>query len=385
MKPAWSTILLVDGNAESRGRHLALLGPDAGFNIEIEADATAAFDAARRAKPDCVLIDLDGTGGEAGMALCQRLKTDPVLVDAVIVVLTSEKNRQRAFDGLACGVDDYVLEPASDIELVSRVRAALRTRRIRQQLVADRIDLGGSHAALLQSIDHFVGLLAYMIDVTRPGAADRGRQLAESSLRLAKRFQVPPVFTRDLERAALLHEVGLAVEKDAAPGWLTPSGWRSLVVAAHVLSRVEALHSAADLVSAVGENWDGSGFPDRRQRGQIPLRSRLLRVLIDFYAAGGDVGALTPHAGTWYDPAVVAQVEAIMAKAPDSGGGRHKWRVPISALSAGMVLAEDLCTESGVKLLAAGATLTAPTLEVVRRRDLIDPIIDGAWICPAVV
>jgi len=49
-----------------------------------------------------------------------------------------------------------------------------------------------------------------------------------------------------------------------------------------------------------------------------------------------------------------------------------------------MVLAEDLCTASGLKLVAAGATITDHILDVVRHRDTFDPVID-AWVSPATV
>jgi hypothetical protein len=45
-----------------------------------------------------------------------------------------------------------------------------------------------------------------------------------------------------------------------------------------------------------------------------------------------------------------------------------------------MVLAEDLCTSSGIKLLAKGSTITDATLGVILRRHSSDPILYGAWI-----
>jgi response regulator RpfG family c-di-GMP phosphodiesterase len=243
-----------------------------------------------------------------------------------------------------------------------------------------------------RTIDQLVKLLAHMIDVQRPGAGERGRQLAEASRQLAERFQVPDAFLSDLDRAAWLHEIGLAVEGSSGDsGWLSPADVRSLIIANHLLSQVDVLRPAAFLVAAIGEHWDGSGFPDRLQRGQIPLRSRLLRVLIDYHVVleqgvpiDAALEAVALHSGTWYDPAVVAQLTAIAMHTPGGVSDRGKWRVPISRLSPGMVLAEDLCTASGLKLVAAGATITAHMLEVVRQRDTVDPVID-AWISPATV
>jgi hypothetical protein len=45
-----------------------------------------------------------------------------------------------------------------------------------------------------------------------------------------------------------------------------------------------------------------------------------------------------------------------------------------------MVLAEDLFTSSGVKLLRKGAGVSKPMLEAIQRRHQVDPILEGAWV-----
>jgi hypothetical protein len=54
--------------------------------------------------------------------------------------------------------------------------------------------------------------------------------------------------------------------------------------------------------------------------------------------------------------------------------------VPIVDLEPGMVLAEDLYTDSGLKLLARGTQLTPSSLEIIRRRHRAEPILHGAAI-----
>jgi response regulator RpfG family c-di-GMP phosphodiesterase len=292
-------------------------------------------------------------------------------------------------------VNDYLTKPVEFPELLARVRHLLRTRRMQQQLRAEKLEVQGLHTALRESFDQLLSLLVYMIDLRRPGAAERGQRLAEAASQLAERFEIPPEFRRDLELAARLHEIGLAIDpvaQQAPSAWLTPQQWRSLVVAKEALEQVHGLRGVAGLVGALEENWDGSGFPERWQRGQIPLRSRLLRTLIDFFAAteprpGGThldpeaaLEALHMHSGTWYDPVAVAQLEILMHGAPELAGSRETRRVAVSELAEGMVLVEDLCTSSGVKLLAAGATISRGSLDMIRRRDVGDPIIQRAVV-----
>ena len=180
---------------------------------------------------------------------------------------------------------------------------------------------------------------------------------------------MPAQFLPDLALAAQLHEIGMLTDRSTRPG-LAPAAqdnWRYTVVSKTVLDHVEELRGAAMLIEAVRENWDGSGFPGRLQQGQIPFRSRILHVLIDFYAEldrGGIEGAPSPradavtrlanHGGTWYDPVVISQLDASVTGGADIADAPPRLALPVGELVAGMVLAEDLCTSSGMKLLARG-------------------------------
>ena len=52
----------------------------------------------------------------------------------------------------------------------------------------------------------------------------------------------------------------------------------------------------AELIGGIFENWDGTGHPDRLRQGQIPLRSRILRILIDYQGLLQSGAAATPVA-----------------------------------------------------------------------------------------
>jgi hypothetical protein len=86
------------------------------------------------------------------------------------------------------------------------------------------------------------------------------------------------------------------------------------------------------------------------------------------------------HQGTWYDPLAIAHLESVVTDRPREEWEATRSQVGIDQLHVGMVLASDLLTSSGVKLLARGATISGSMLEVIHRRHLADPIIDGIWV-----
>jgi len=114
----------------------------------------------------------------------------------------------------------------------------------------------------------------------------------------------------------------------------------------------------------------------------VDLVEASLRISAD-HDTGSLVAAaatLAPHAGTLYDPAVVAEVELMLLAAEPNT--RDVRRVAVEELEPGMQLAEDLVTASGVKLLAAGGVLTSASLALITRRHQSDPIVHAVkvWI-----
>src|ERR687891_2324082 len=74
---------------------------------------------------DVMLPDTDG------LTLCRELRSaDSALRDVPVIMVTARDDETSVVVGLEVGADDYVTKPFSPRELVSRVRAHLRRRRL---------------------------------------------------------------------------------------------------------------------------------------------------------------------------------------------------------------------------------------------------------------
>jgi DNA-binding response OmpR family regulator len=93
-----------------------------GFAVVTAADGPAALRAARRHRPDLVVLDL-GLPGLDGLDVTRELRRDG---PTPIVMLTARGEESDKLVGLELGADDYVTKPFSPKELVARVRAVLR-------------------------------------------------------------------------------------------------------------------------------------------------------------------------------------------------------------------------------------------------------------------
>src|SRR3954453_21403640 len=95
-----------------------------GHTATVVHDGAAALDAARRLRPDLVVLDLmlpvvDGFG------VCRALRSG-VAPDVPVVMLTARSAEDDVLLGLELGADDYMIKPYSPRELMARIRTVLR-------------------------------------------------------------------------------------------------------------------------------------------------------------------------------------------------------------------------------------------------------------------
>lgn len=284
---------------------------------------------------------------------------------------------------LHAGYDFLVAWPAEQGMLPMIVNVARRLRDL-GDLARDRqSEVDRLRQTLGREQTEIVALLTKLLEQTIPHANQRRVQVMDLCSRLAARFEVPAEFVGDLELAAGLLELGRIPDLAGGAG----NGERMGLFTREFLAEVSSLRGAAELVAGVYENWDGSGYPGHLRQGQIPLRARILRVASDFVRllerTGGNqdqaLEDLRGHSATLYDPLALVHLESLLQTRP--GPRRDRWiKVAVDELEPGMVLAEDLYTESGMKLLARETVLTGAVLETIQRRHRFEPLVRGVTV-----
>jgi len=99
-----------------------------GFAVTTAADGEQALAAARRDRPDVVVLDLMLPGID-GIEVCRQLRT---FSDAYVIMLTARSEELDTLIGLSVGADDYMTKPFSPRELTARIRSLLRRPRTAQ-------------------------------------------------------------------------------------------------------------------------------------------------------------------------------------------------------------------------------------------------------------
>jgi len=158
-------------------------------------------------------------------------------------------------------------------------------------------------------------------DETTAGHCDRLERLAIAT---GERLGLSGQRLINLSYGAYLHDIGKVKVPDVIlnkKGPLTDFEQeemrRHTTYGSEMLADLDFLASAAKIVTAHHENYDGSGYPDGLKDGSIPIESRVIRV-VDTYdaivsarpykkalAKEEALAELEKHAGSQFDPRVV--------------------------------------------------------------------------------
>jgi two-component system, sensor histidine kinase and response regulator len=125
-------VLVVDDNAENRALARATLEEE-DYTVVLAENGTAGILAFERERPDCVLLDVRMPDLD-GFVVCQRIRALPGGAETPVVFLTALRDIDTFDQALRAGADDFLTKPVRPTELLVRVQAALKLRRMSHEL-----------------------------------------------------------------------------------------------------------------------------------------------------------------------------------------------------------------------------------------------------------
>ncbi|HET6869597.1 MAG TPA: HD-GYP domain-containing protein [Solirubrobacteraceae bacterium] len=165
------------------------------------------------------------------------------------------------------------------------------------------------------------------------------KSVVSLALELAEHLGLSAERQRNLEFAALLHDVGkVAIPKEIInkPGKLDPHEWT--IIKTHTLEGQKMLERVGGFMREVGmivrshhERWDGGGYPDGLAGEQIPLEARIISCCDTWNAMRTDrpyrnalavdvaIAELLSNAGKQFDPRVLETFVSKVVPANEPG------------------------------------------------------------------
>lgn len=293
-------------------------------------------------------------------------KVREISPDTVRIMLTGNADLHDAMQAVNEGaIFRFLLKPCPSEMFAKALIAAIEQYRL---VTAERELLEGTLTGM-------VAMLTEILSWTRPevfGLVMSLRGLARSvgakmnveklwELELAATLcpigylALPPEIGQKLERGELLSEA----EQQAVES--VPSIGHDLII------HIPRMEQVAKVVLYHNKRYDGTGYPaDSMAEDAIPLHARILKVALDYFRLRETgmppfecLREMRQRTG-WYDPSVLEALGAGSAEPP-----RRETRVArvyACDLKPGMILADPIVTDKGLKLMSAGTVLTEPML-----------------------
>lgn len=268
LDPRKPVVLVVDDVATNRLLVSAFL-EDVDCTVITAAGGLEAIELTDARPVDLVLLDVAMPGID-GLEVCRRIKssTRGQLTPVIMVTAASEVHDRVA--ALDAGADDFLGKPVDRIELLARVRSALKLKAVYDGLErAEQVIF--SLAAAVEAKDAYTG--------------PHTQRVGRSAQRIGERLGLAEAETETLLQGGLVHDIGKIGVPDSVllkPGPLTEEEMTTMrqhpVIGAEI---VKPLASAAALVPIIRhhhERYDGTGYPDGLAGEEIPLPARIVAV-----------------------------------------------------------------------------------------------------------
>ena len=303
---------MVDNEPMSRTLLDAVLRKDDRYEVLTACDAPGGLDAARRMRPDLLLLNAVLPGGVAGdgFAVCRTLKAGAATRRIPVVLVTGQATSQDdRVRGLEAGADDFLTKPFNRIELLARVRSLLRIKALNDQL---------------DEVEDVIYALSRAMEAREGGdsAAAAARVVAYATA-LGGEIGLSDEDLRILGQAAVLRDIGKLGLPDTLlnkPGALDEqercSVQQHTLLGEQIVSPLRATAALLPIIRHHHERVDGNGYPDGLHGDQIPLGARIVAIA-DAYDA---MTSLRPYRPALSPARAVATLQA--------GAGRQ-WDGPL--------------------------------------------------------
>ena len=128
-------ILIVDDNPVHLRMEQMMLSKK-GYRTAVATNAAGCIEAARKLKPDLILLDIVMPEMN-GLDACKVLRRDERTKDIPVIFVTGRTDDEVLQEAFESGGTDYVRKPVSAIELLTRISSALSQKILIQKLLEE--------------------------------------------------------------------------------------------------------------------------------------------------------------------------------------------------------------------------------------------------------
>jgi response regulator RpfG family c-di-GMP phosphodiesterase len=393
MEPGKTTVLIVDQRQNIQGNAADIISREETFEVHLVNDWQKGLSLSNDIKPAVIICD-GSIPWPNVLDFCKELRGNPRLISTVFILLGPPHSSEDKEKGLEAGIDDWIEGSAPPSLIIGKIKAWLRTRSPGGEGCSNCEVLQEKNTTLQKNFKELTIILVKTLDRHLPGINERAKTAKSIAEHIAERLNLDGEEKKKILFGALLHEVG----KVGLPLAIAEKSYHSLNIAekeifshhpaigSMIISSITGFKDSANAVYHQLENYDGSGIPDALIGDEIPIGAKIIRAIVfqeELYKAGfstdGVIGYIKSYLNKALDPYVADHLINFLEER-DKSLFTKKSRLNVDELQAGMLLAEDVYSASGIKLLPKGVTIQEKMVKILAERNSADPIIGGIYV-----
>ncbi len=258
------------------------------YNVITAKSAKDASKVLEQQHIDLILLDVH-MPEISGLEFLDSIKQDPEYSDLPVILLTSDEDEETENTGFKEGAMDFIRKPFNGSIALQRISRVLELAYL-QKYLTDEVELQTKKAEdrrirVEKMTTQVVAALAGAIDAKDRYTNGHSARVARYSIMIGKRLGYDDELLKQLEYAALLHDVGkigIPDEIIRKTSGLTDEEYEIVkshpVIGAGILNKITEIPNIELGAKWHHERYDGSGYPDGLVGEEIPEVARIICV-----------------------------------------------------------------------------------------------------------
>ncbi|EAT11526.1 response regulator [Bermanella marisrubri] len=348
-------------------------------------------------KFDVIISDMRMPEMDGAAFLAQTITLTP---DSRRILLTGYSDQESTIRAINEGqVHQYMTKPWDNEELKQTVEKEFAAKQelsksdpnsedqsiLKQQVESVASELANTRVfadlakdELLKQYNTTIKMISNMLSQRISTPWEMDNNVVNHSVAMAKLIKLDNKNITEIRNAARLYQIGKMLFPDAILGKTLNemnSDERAMYdnfpsTGADMLAPLSTLDFAANIIRYQNENMDGSGMPDGLKGKEIPLGSRILRIVVDFqqlihgqqFTQSLSFMDALEYMGKYisikYDPVLLQLYTRFIQRLIKRDNVPQDKLKHVEELEAGLITTRDVITETGILLVAKGTTLT---------------------------
>jgi len=347
--------------------------------------------------PAIFLID-DELEDASGLNILKKINQLFVNELKFTIVMVSKQDQKSSIEALKAGADDFFSKPVLTELLLARIMNAKRFLTEKDLIKQKDVQIQNLEKEISNNRQKMINLLYQFQNSKIPNAAKITSGMQKSAPWIASKLTDDMDIIDRVKEAARFAFIGKMNLPDTmvntpvmTNGFPTNEKMNEVPkFTREILSQISDYEDIVNVIEHIYENFDGSGIPNKIKGWEIPLESRIIRVLMDYdYFLEKNSGKqnkaidiLFNDAHRVYDFQIIAYLDQYLAHLNFMGKAGNAKEIPmlVSELIPGQTLSRNIFTSSGLKLISAGTRLNEETIHKILSINKEDSVIGSIYI-----